>query len=63
MLTPGCAATPVPLRATVEGDVGALLVIVIVAGKLPAVVGANVALKVVLAPAAIVAGAANPVRV
>jgi hypothetical protein len=39
-----------------------LLAIAIVAGKLPAVVGANVALKVVLAPAAIVVGVANPLR-
>ena len=62
MLTPGCAATPVPVSATVDGDVGALLPIVIVAGRFPAVLGANVALKVALAPAAIVAGAASPLR-
>lgn len=62
ILNPGCVAVPVPVRATVEGEVGALLVIVIVPGKLPAVVGAKVALKVALAPAAIVLGAANPVR-
>ena len=55
-------AMPVPLSATVEGDVGALLVIVIVPGKLPVVIGAKVALKVVLAPTAIVVGVANPLR-
>src|SRR5690242_2465463 len=55
-------ATPVPLSATVEGDVGALLVIVMVPGKLPAVVGAKVALKVTLAPAAIELGVAKPLR-
>ena len=62
MLTPGCAAVPVPVRATVEGELGALLVIVIVPGKLPAVVGAKMALKVALAPAAIVLGVTKPLR-
>lgn len=62
MLNPGCAATPVPVRATAEGDVGALLAIVIVPGKLPAVVGVNVALNDVLAPTATVVGVANPLR-
>jgi hypothetical protein len=60
MFNPGCAAVPLPVRAIVEGEVGALLVIVIVPGRLPAVVGANVALKVALAPADIVDGVANP---
>ena len=55
-------ATPVPLSTIVEGEVGALLVIVMVPGRLPAVVGANVALKVVLAPAPTVVGAASPLR-
>jgi hypothetical protein len=55
-------ATPVPVSATVEGEVGALLVIVMVPGRLDAVVGANVALKVVLAPAATVLGATIPLR-
>jgi hypothetical protein len=55
-------ATPVPVSATVEGDVGALLVIVMVPGKLAAAVGANVALKVVLAPAATVLGVTSPLR-
>jgi hypothetical protein len=53
-------ATPVPLRATVEGDPAALLEIVTLPGKLPAVVGAKVALKVALAPAAMVLGVVNP---
>lgn len=54
--------TPVPLSPTVEGEFGALLVIVIVPGRLPAVVGAKVALKVALAPAAIELGIAKPLR-
>jgi len=53
-------ATPVPLRATMEGDPAALLEIVTLPGKLPAVVGAKVALKVALPPAAMVLGVANP---
>jgi hypothetical protein len=52
--------TPVPLSVTVDGEPGALLVIVMVPGKLPAVVGANRALNVELAPAAIVLGVASP---
>jgi phosphoribosylcarboxyaminoimidazole (NCAIR) mutase len=55
-------AIPVPVSATVEGEVGALLVIVMVPGRLPAVVGANVALNVALAPTAIVLGVTNPLR-
>jgi hypothetical protein len=62
MLNPGCAATPVPVSVTVEGDVGALLVIVMVPARLPAVVGAKVPLNVALAPAAIVLGVASPLR-
>jgi hypothetical protein len=57
-LIPACR--PVPLSATVDGDPGALLEIVMVAGRLPAVVGENTALNVALAPAAIVRGVANP---
>jgi hypothetical protein len=53
-------ATPVPLSATVEGEPAALLVIVMVPGRLPAVVGANTALNVTLAPAAIVLGVVRP---
>jgi hypothetical protein len=55
-------ATPVPVRATVEGEVGALLVIVMLPGRLPAVVGAKWAMKVVFAPAATVLGVASPVK-
>lgn len=56
-------ATPVPLKAIVAGEPGALLVMVTVPFKLPAVVGANTALKVVLAPAAKVVGVVRPFRV
>jgi len=55
-------AVPVPLSAIVEGELGALLVIVIVPDKLPAVVGAKSALKVTLAPAATVLGIVNPFK-
>ena len=55
-------ARPVPLRATVEGEPGALLEIVTVPGRLPVVVGAKTALKVALAPAAIVLGVVSPLR-
>jgi hypothetical protein len=61
-LNPACATVPVPVRETVVGELGALLAIVMVPGRLPAVVGANVALKVALAPAAIVLGVTNPLR-
>jgi len=54
------AATPVPLRETVLGEFGALLTIFIVPLRLPAVVGAKVALKVVLCPAARDAGVVKP---
>lgn len=61
-LIEACKATPVPLSAIVEGEPGALLAIVIVPGRLPADVGANLALNVALAPAAIVLGVVNPLR-
>ena len=54
------AAVPVPLRDMVVGEFGALLVIVTVPAKLPAVVGANKTLKVVVPAAAIVAGSVSP---
>jgi hypothetical protein len=44
----------------VAGEPGALLETVTDPGKLPAVVGAKTALKVALAPAAMVLGVANP---
>ena len=46
------AATPVPLRATVAGEFGALLAILTVPERFPAVVGANTALNVEVAPGA-----------
>ena len=55
-------ATPVPVKATVAGDPGALLVIVMVPGRLPAVAGANRALNVAVAPAAIVLGVVSPLK-
>ena len=54
------AAIPVPLNEIVVGEFGALLVIVTVPARFPAVVGANTALNVVLAPAATVLGVASP---
>ena len=44
------------------GDPGALLAMEMLPAALPVEVGANAALKVVLAPAAIVAGVARPLR-
>ena len=55
-------AVPVPLSVIFDGEPGALLVIVIVPGKLPAVVGAKSALKVTLVPAATVLGVVNPFK-
>lgn len=46
------AATPVPPKATVAGEFGALLAILTVPARLPAVVGANTALNVAVAPTA-----------
>ena len=57
------AASPVPLRAMVSGEPGALLAKETEPVTLPAVVGAKAALKVVLPPAAIVAGTVRPVMV
>ena len=45
-------ATPVPVNATVAGEVGALLAMFTEPAKLPAVVGANTALNVAVAPGA-----------
>jgi hypothetical protein len=53
-------ATPIPLKEIVAGEFGALLETVTVPVRLPAVVGAKTALKVVLAPAAKVAGVFKP---
>ena len=57
------AATPVPLSATVAGEFGALLAILTVPDRLPAVVGANTALNVTLAPGATVLGTLSPLTV
>jgi hypothetical protein len=57
------AATPVPDRVTVVGEFAALLVMVTVPLRLPAVVGANSTLKVVLFPAARVVGVTSPLTV
>ena len=54
------AATPVPLNETVAGDPGALLAMLTVPGSVPAVVGENSAVTVVLCPAVSVAGVVNP---
>jgi hypothetical protein len=55
------AATPVPLREIVSGELGALLTSVTEPVTLPAVLGPNTALKVVDLPARIVTGAVIPV--
>jgi hypothetical protein len=57
------AAAPVPLRAIVNGEPGALPTKETEPVTLPAVVGAKAALNVVLPPAAIVAGTVRPVMV
>ena len=54
------AKTPVPLKATFAGELGALLVIVTVPPRFPAVVGANSAINDALCPAASVAGVVSP---
>jgi hypothetical protein len=56
-------ATPVPLNATVAGEFGALLTTLTVPDRLPAVVGAKVALKATLAPGATVLGMVRPLTV
>src|SRR5712692_6052894 len=55
------ATTPVPLKARVRGEPGALLTSDTEPVTLPAAVGVNPALNVVLAPAAIVCGTLRPV--
>jgi len=54
------AATPVPLRATVAGEFGALLAMFTVPAKVPAAVGANTALNETLEPGATVLGTESP---
>jgi hypothetical protein len=54
------AATPVPVRGMVVGELGALLVSTTLPLTLPAVVGANTAVNVALCPAPIVSGRLRP---
>ena len=60
---PGAVATPVPVIETLDGEFGALLMSETLPGKLPAVVGANVTLKLAELPAEIVAGVDIPLMV
>ena len=55
------AAAPVPLRTTPAGEFGALLVMLTLPAKFPAVDGANSTLNVVLCPAARKEGVVSPV--
>jgi hypothetical protein len=54
------AAVPVPLKDKTFGELGALLMMLSVPGRLPAVVGSNRTVKLVLLPAASVAGVTSP---
>lgn len=54
------AAVPVPLSASTLGELGALLAMLTVPLRLPAVVGANRTLNVAVPPAAMVAGVTSP---
>jgi hypothetical protein len=56
------AATPTPLKATAFGELGALLTMLTLPLRVPAVVGAKSALNVVVPPAATVAGVFSPLR-
>ena len=55
-----CACVPVPLNAIVVGEFGASLTIEMLPLALPAEVGANLALNVVVSPAPNVRGVLNP---
>jgi len=55
------AVTPVPLRAIVSGELGALLTSETVPVTLPAAPGVKATLNVALLPAAMVSGTAGPV--
>jgi hypothetical protein len=59
----GAVATPVPVIETVDGEFGALLEIETLPGRLPAVVGAKVTLKLAELPAEIVEGVVSPLIV
>jgi len=52
---------PLPLKEIVAGEFGAVLETVMVPARLPAVVGANTALTVVLPPGASIVGPLKPV--
>jgi hypothetical protein len=58
-----CGCVPVPLKLMVVGEFGALLTIEMLPLALPADVGANLALNVVLSPAPNVSGVLNPLMV
>ena len=55
-----CACVPVPLKGIVSGEFSPVLTIEMLPLALPADVGANCALKVVLSPAPNVSGVLNP---
>lgn len=57
-----CGWMPVPESGIVAGDPGALLVIEMLPLAVPAVVGANVVVKEAFAPALMLVGTANPLR-
>ena len=59
--TESCGCTPVPLRAMVLGELGALLTSETLPDTLPMVAGANCTLKVLDCPAARVSGRVRPV--
>jgi hypothetical protein len=52
-----CGCTPVPVSAMLAGEPGALLVMEMLPGELPAAVGVNVAVNVLPAPALMEVGA------
>jgi hypothetical protein len=54
------AATPVPLRGMLKGELPALLLIEMLPVATPVVVGWNETVKLMLAPAVTVTGAVNP---
>jgi hypothetical protein len=59
-VSPADAATPLPLRATVSDELGALLKMLMLPLTLPAVLGAKEAVNEALAPAAMLVGVLRP---
>jgi len=59
-VTESCGCTPVPLRAMVLGELGALLTSERLPGTLPVAVGANCTLKVLDCPGGTVSGNVGP---